>query len=218
MSPSVNLLAQSKRAQILRGAMENFLEEGYEGTSMDRVATAAGVSKITIYRYFHDKEGLFVALIKHVAAQRFDRVFGAVSFDDEPRQVLRQLAAQVLYLFTADDQYAAFLRLIIGESGRFPALAQLFIQALPHKVWQTLIHYFTTHPKLHISQPEAAARVFTGTLLSYAMTQHILHGHAIAPMDAQTLIDYLVDLILANAQVQEDLHPEGTPPTQAEGD
>lgn len=185
-----------KRAQILRGALEIFLKQGYEGTSMDRVAATAGVSKITIYKHFEDKEGLFTALIEQVATQRFEIVFGALSLEDDPASVLRQIATKVLGLLAVDDEYVAFLRLIIGESGRFPALAQLFIQALPQKVWHVLSHYFKAHPELNISNPEATARIFTGALISYAMTQHILHGEQIAPMPPEPLIDSLVDLIV----------------------
>ncbi|TVQ18618.1 MAG: TetR/AcrR family transcriptional regulator [Leptolyngbya sp. DLM2.Bin15] len=203
MTPSPDSTTGLKRAQILQGALEIFLRQGYEGTSMDRVAAAAGVSKITIYKHFEDKEGLFTALIEQVTAQRFNQVFGTISLDDHPDQVLRQIAQKFLALLAVDDEYVAFLRLIIGESGRFPALAQLFIRSLPQKVWRSLGHYFDSHPDLAIAHPDAVARIFTGTLLSYAMTQRIMHGQHIAPMDPDLLIDCLIGLILA---------PQPTPP------
>lgn len=185
-----------KRRQILRGALEVFLEQGYEGTSMDRVAAVAGVSKITIYKHFQDKEGLFTALIEQIATQRFEIVYGALPLDEEPSMVLRQIAEKLLHLLAVDDEYVAFLRLIIGESGRFPTLAQLFVKALPQKVWRLLGDYFESHPELRITNPEATARIFTGTLISYAMTQRILHGQEIAPMETGPLINTLVDLVV----------------------
>lgn len=63
---------------------------------MARVATAAGVSKITIYKHFQDKEGVFAALIKQVTAHRFETVFGHLSFIEDPAVVLRQLAHTLL--------------------------------------------------------------------------------------------------------------------------
>lgn len=191
---SANLL---KRSQILRGALEIFLRQGYEGTSMDRVAAAAGVSKITIYKHFQDKEGLFNALIEQVTTRRFDQVFGALSLEEEPEQVLRHIAEKLLQIIAIDDEYVAFLRLIIGESGRFPSLAQLFVKALPQKVWHVLSEYFKAHPELHFPDPEAAARIFMGSLIGYAMTQHILHGQQIAPMAPELLIDNLVNLMVS---------------------
>ncbi|MGI8932590.1 MAG: TetR/AcrR family transcriptional regulator [Phormidesmis sp.] len=147
--------AQLKQEQILRGALEIFLQRGYEGTSMDRVAAAAGFSKITIYKHFKDKAGLFTALIQQVTSQRFEVVFGSLSLEEEPPIVLRQVATNLLEMLAIDDEYIAFLRLIIGESGRFPALAQLFFRALPQRVWRSLEGYFEAHPELNHTDPEA---------------------------------------------------------------
>ena len=52
-----------KRAAILSAASQLFLELGFERATVDRIAQAAGVSKLTVYSHFADKEGLFVALI-----------------------------------------------------------------------------------------------------------------------------------------------------------
>ena len=188
--------AQLKQEQILRGALEIFLKQGYEGTSMDRVSAAAGVSKITIYKHFQDKEGLFTALIEHVTAQRFQTVFGSLSLEEPPDTVLRQVATKLLDMLAVDDEYIAFLRLIIGESGRFPELAKLFIRALPQKVWPLLSQYFEAHPELNLAHPEATARIFMGGLMSYVMTQKLLHGQETAPMSQDVLIDGLIDLII----------------------
>lgn len=48
-----------KRAAILDAAKRLFVEQGYAGTSMDAVAAVAGVSKLTVYSHFGDKDNLF---------------------------------------------------------------------------------------------------------------------------------------------------------------
>ena len=194
--PASSVAAQRKRQQILQGALQVFLHAGYEGTSMDRVAAAAGVSKITIYKYFQDKKGVFTTLIEQVTAQRFQMVFGDVDFTAEPAIALRQLAQKLLVIMATDDEYIAFLRLIIGESGRFPELAQHFLQVLPQKVWALLSHYFATHPDMRAKHPEAVARMFMGTLISYVLTQKLLHGQAIVPFNQDEMIECLVETII----------------------
>ncbi|WKY43997.1 TetR/AcrR family transcriptional regulator [Eubacteriaceae bacterium ES2] len=52
-----------KRSQILDGALAVFTENGFDNSSMDKIAEVAGVSKITIYKYFANKEALFLAII-----------------------------------------------------------------------------------------------------------------------------------------------------------
>ena len=195
-APNQTKKERAKKEQILQGALEIFLQRGYEGTSMDRVAAAAGVSKITIYKHFQDKEGLFTALITRVTAEKFQKVFGTLSLKESPAVALRQIATKLLDMLAVDEDYVAFLRLIIGESGRFPALAQLFVEALPKRAWRVLIEYFEAHPEFEQQNPEATARIFTGTLISYVLIQKLLHGQAVVPIDSEVIVDNLIGLIV----------------------
>lgn len=52
-----------KRNAILAAAKTLFLEHGYSGASMDAIAAGAGVSKLTVYSHFGDKETLFNAAV-----------------------------------------------------------------------------------------------------------------------------------------------------------
>ena len=53
----------AKRQAILEAAKILFLSNGYANTSMDAVALEAGVSKLTVYSHFTDKETLFTAAV-----------------------------------------------------------------------------------------------------------------------------------------------------------
>ena len=132
-----------------------------------------------------------------VTAERFNIVFGSVSFQEEPAIVLRQIAETLLETVRLDRDYIAFLRLIVGESGRFPELAQLFIQALPQKVIQTLTEYLEHHRELQLENEEATARIFMGSLMGFLITQEVLHGKEIIPLEQEVLINSLLSLILS---------------------
>ena len=51
--------------QVLAGAREVFMADGFEGASVDDIARAAGVSKATLYSYFPDKKLLFMEVARH---------------------------------------------------------------------------------------------------------------------------------------------------------
>jgi len=53
-----------KRAAILEAAKTLFLSRGFGATSMDAVAAGAGVSKLTVYNHFSDKDTLFLEAVK----------------------------------------------------------------------------------------------------------------------------------------------------------
>lgn len=59
-------LTDRKRDAIVRAAVEEFRASGYEATSMDRIAEAAGVSKRTVYNHFPSKEALFSMILEEL--------------------------------------------------------------------------------------------------------------------------------------------------------
>ncbi|VFA83075.1 TetR/AcrR family transcriptional regulator [Gordonia paraffinivorans] len=60
--------ADEKREEIVTAARRLFLENGYDATSMSRLAKEAGVAANTIYWYFEDKDDVLVAVLSAVMA------------------------------------------------------------------------------------------------------------------------------------------------------
>lgn len=58
-----------KSAAIIVAAQELFHQHGYDGMTMQAVAAAAGVAKMTVYGHFHDKAALFYATIHAKCAE-----------------------------------------------------------------------------------------------------------------------------------------------------
>lgn len=184
-----------KAEQILAGGMQEFLTHGYAATSMDRVAAAAGVSKATVYSHFHDKEGLFAALVKRLAKRSCPQIFSCEPPQGNPEIVLRHLATDFLMQMMTDDEQLAFVRLMIGESERFPKLAQIFIENITKPALEFLSEYLAAQTDLKIADPEAIARIMIGSLIYYMTTQKMMHGKDIIPMPSDRLIDSLMQLI-----------------------
>lgn len=187
-----------KAEQIFEGALQEFLVHGYAGTSMDRVAASAGVSKATVYNHFGDKEGLFIALVRGLAQKKYQIMaesHNAELMEAEPAVVVRQIANTILDNSLDDQQHLAFVRLVIGESGRFPELAKTFVHHLGKPGIEVLTEYLTTQCYIAIRDPEAMARVIIGTLAHYVLMQEIMQGKEIVPMERDRIIDTLVDLV-----------------------
>ena len=190
-----------KAAAILDGAMQEFLANGYAATSMDRVASAAGVSKATVYNHFQDKAGLFAALVQQLAEDKFRTVFDPRdenSLQGEPRAVLTKVATNVLNQAAHNPQGCEFMRLIIGESGRFPELAEPYIQNVAKPLLERLTRYLASCEALALSDPEATARMFAGSLIYFVILQRVLGGHTQMPMEGDRLITTLVDSIVTS--------------------
>ncbi|OCR01306.1 TetR family transcriptional regulator [Oscillatoriales cyanobacterium USR001] len=182
-----------KAEKILLGAMQEFLKHGYAATSMDRVAATAGVSKATVYSHFKDKEGLFSALMQRLAEEK---ILYIQLDESEPEIALRELAETVIEQKLNDREFIAFVRLVVGESGRFPELAQMFIRNFSKIGIERLTCYLTSQKELNFPDPEATARIFIGAIMYFLMTQKIMHGAEIIPMERDRLINGLIHLIV----------------------
>lgn len=195
------LLSGEKVDAILAGAMQEFLTHGYAATTMDKITAAAGVSKTTVYSYFQDKEGLFTALVERLAQENYREAFSPQDSQflaGEPRIVLRRLAINIVDRINPKKELLSLVRLIIGESGRFPSLAQVFVRNVDKPILELLCQYFTDHPELQLPDPEVAARIFLGTIVHFVILQEILHCQQMLPMDRDRLIDNLINLITIN--------------------
>lgn len=189
-----------KQNQILQGAMRVFLQSGYAATSMDRVAAEAGVSKQTIYSHFRDKEGLFKALIERATIDRLRRSIDFKSIEDHPAILLRALA-QIYFTEVVDDpDYLPLMRIVIGESERFPQLAKVYTQTVIQRGRQLLTQYFDRHPELGIADAEALAQIFFGSMVSFVIVQEMLYAKEFSTLSRDRLVDTLIDLVLTKVR------------------
>lgn len=86
--------AVEKRSAILAGARELILSQGVNGASMDAISARAGVSKVTVYDYFGDKDRLFRAVLSDAADSLADdvrRTFDEYLTDDADIDSVEQL-------------------------------------------------------------------------------------------------------------------------------
>jgi TetR/AcrR family transcriptional repressor of mexJK operon len=115
---------RGKQPQVLDAAVELFLANGFDQTSMDAIAARAGVSKSTVYAHYADKVALFRAVVERSAvslALELDHTRLLVTDDAEAK--LTQIILNVLEATTAPE-FLAFLRVIITENTRQPDLAR----------------------------------------------------------------------------------------------
>ena len=111
---------------ILSAAKEMFLSLGYEATSMEAVAQAAGVSKRTLYIRHSTKE----ALIKSVVEDRIRTWSNEASARNSevpetfPESLKRH--AQTFVHMLANPEVRQFDRLILTTAHRFPEIAESF--------------------------------------------------------------------------------------------
>lgn len=123
----------AKRAAILSAAKQLFAEHGMDGVSMDQIAQAAGVSKLTVYSHFGDKDGLLAAAVQAHCEQEMPMKL----FEPLPDVPLRERLldiARAFYAMVSCPQAVAGHRMLCAPNGLSPNMARLFWEAGPARV------------------------------------------------------------------------------------
>ena len=87
-----------KAQLIICAARDAFLEKGYDGVSMDEVASRAGVAKQTVYARYASKDALFLAVVESLQGRMLSAVSAAEALPirDRLQQIARELLDLVL--------------------------------------------------------------------------------------------------------------------------
>lgn len=109
--------ARSKqtREKIIQAAMRLFEELGYEKTTSNEIASAAGVSVGSFYVYFTDKRQVLLEVFDRVADELFKNVFESLKPEDLFGPELRPRIHQAITKAIIDKQKQAGLHRVIWE-------------------------------------------------------------------------------------------------------
>jgi len=92
----------AREQQLLDLAEELFLTSGYERTSIEDIARAAGVTRPVVYEHYGSKEGIYLACVRRARNQFNIDVMRAVAVTDDPLEQLRR-GADAYYLVLERD-------------------------------------------------------------------------------------------------------------------
>jgi AcrR family transcriptional regulator len=193
-----------KRRAILDAATEVFLAEGFAGASMDAIATAAEVSKPTIYNHFTDKQQLFEQIVNDLVTeitQPFYEQIVNLSDDGDLAKRLRELAA-LLLTGVMQPTNLRLRRLVIGEASRFPDLGRAYEQHGPGRAitaWTTAFKRLADEGQLRLRDPALAAEHFQSLVLTTPLNHAMFSGDDRPPRATQLkrYTDSAVDVFLA---------------------
>ncbi|MEP6634516.1 MAG: TetR/AcrR family transcriptional regulator [Luteimonas sp.] len=152
-----------KRAAILDAAKQMFTQHGFDGASMDQIAAMAGVSKLTVYSHFGDKDALFGAAVK----AHCDMQLPTTLFDPSPQTPLRERLlsiAAAFYAMVSSPEAIAGHRILCTPRMTSSPLPRMFWEAGPERVqeaFSTLLRRRVAAGQLAIDDvPRAASQFF----------------------------------------------------------
>jgi AcrR family transcriptional regulator len=202
---SMTALAQQIRKgrkfdQVLAGAREVFMADGFEGASVDEIARVAAVSKATLYSYFPDKRLLFLEVANAECCRQSDEAMDNIDLEAPPREVLMQTGCHFVRFITSKFGQQIFC-MCVAEKDRFPELGQQFYNSGPAVMRAEMAEYFEmaeARGELRIKDKLLAADQF-GDLCKADIWTRLIFGvvQTVSEEEIHYVVENAVDTFLA---------------------
>ena len=202
----MKVMTQARRAAILEAASQLFQECGYEGASMNALASRLGGSKATLYRYFPSKEVLFDAVVRSSSTSHLSKAVedlqASVGAETQLEASLLRFGETILQVMSDSTSALAVYRMVVAEAGR-SEVGELFYEAGPRECiagLSVLLKKAMDCGKLRASDPQILALYFLG--LVSAETEIRLYQRDPPPLSLEqirAIVGRAVDMFLAGA-------------------
>lgn len=119
---------EARPSELTAAALGLFVEKGFAATRLEEVAQRAGVSKGTLYLYFDSKEALFKAVIQEGIVPALVEGEARLTRHAETSFELLEDILGIIWARIGETAYAGIPKLIVGEAGNFPEVAQFYYE------------------------------------------------------------------------------------------
>jgi AcrR family transcriptional regulator len=197
---------ESRRQQIIGGALEVFASKGFEKATNKDIAQAARIgSPGLIYHYFKDKSDL----LRQVIEQRAP-VLQLIGHSDAlmrmpPREMLTRFGTAMLGSLDNRETVSLF-KIMLGEALRRPVVAEVFNAIGPSRDLGLLAEYLEQQMQAGVLRrihPGAAARCFVGPLVAFVITREVFPQPDSTALSSEMMVASVVDIFLKGMEVAE---------------
>lgn len=157
---------QTMSKTIINEAYELFVKLGFHAATMEKVAQRAKISKITIYRYFKNKEALFDAVIAD-RCKKFTMQVLFKSFNGSAEEQLMSAALSIFRTLLSSD-IRSLEAIIIADQTNPKSLSKPYYETLTNHVIaqiEALLHQLHTNTVLDIPDPPQSAQLFAALFI-----------------------------------------------------
>ena len=187
------LVADFRRMSILDAARAVFSKHGYEATSMDVIASTAGVAKGTLYLYYPAKAAIYSAAVMEGLQELANQTAAVLQSGRDIREVLRRFHLTRLHYFQTHADFFRIYSAEVGNLGGGAARIREEYVRLYERQTQLLEQLLKAAVRSKQIRKIDARAVAVATLdVSHGLVvRHIRDRSQRAESDVETLIDLL---------------------------
>ncbi len=190
---------EARPAELLDAALDVFFEKGFSAARLEDIAARAGVSKGTVYLYFSSKEDVFDALVRAIPQANIEQVRALAGDPTIPADQLLGRVLRFIGGLIRDPRMIKFPRLIVGEAGNFPKLAETYKREVISRgsaILTRIIERGIEEGRLRPVDPQHAAYAAIAPLLFTAIWRTTFEQFDATPLDADAFIEQHIETFL----------------------
>jgi AcrR family transcriptional regulator len=194
----------ARPAELLEAALDVFFEKGFAAARLEDIAARAGVSKGTIYLYFESKDDVFEALVRSIPLPNIEQLRALAADKSIPADVMLRRVLTFLGGVLRDERMTKFPRLVIGEGGRFPKLAETYKREVISRgvaIIGAIVERGIEEGRFRDINPQHAAFAAISPVLFTAIWHTTFERFDSAPLDAQAFVAQHIDAFLRGITV-----------------
>lgn len=108
---ATRMTGSQRREQLLNVGRSLFAEKGFEGTSVEEIASRAKVSKPVVYEHFGGKEGMYAVIVDREVQRLTGAITNALDVGGHPRSIVERTALALLdYIESNTDGFRILVR------------------------------------------------------------------------------------------------------------
>ena len=194
---------EARPQELLDAALELFVQRGYAATRLDDVAALAGVSKGTLYLYFHNKEELFKAVVRANLVSALAEAEDYVArHSGSSAELLRGFILR-WWERIGETTLSGISKLMMAESGNFPDVARFYHEEVIQRSNALIISMLErgiARGEFRPIDKVNANLVIVAPVLMLMMWKHSFHSCRLEPISAPDYLDCFLDLMLNGLQ------------------
>lgn len=171
---------ESRPSEIIDAALEIFVEHGYAAARLDDIASKAGISKGSLYRYFDSKADLFKEMVKQVVIPEIEKAESTVSEHQGKIAPLVTGMVQNWWQTVGETRICGIPKLVISEAANFPELADFYVHEVikrGRKLVAEMIRRGIESGEFRDVEPEYAARILISPIVFAAIWEESLASY-----------------------------------------
>ena len=194
--------ARRRHDELLDGALDLFLDKGFEQATIEAIAASVGMTKRTVYARYADKASLFKAAVQRSIERQIVPAATLQALDAGDVEATLAAVARLRVAHVMTPAGLKQQRIINTESYRFPEIFTMAYEQNTRPVVDFvagLLRRETAAGRMSVAEPERTATVFLSMVVS-GPVRVIVSGNRLTRTEIEDRIQFAIRLFLNGAR------------------